>query len=243
MWKAGPEGGKFNSRARPVIAHYNYALRFCSCGLCRELGQGISTPWIPRQGVTLSLHPPIRAPPRYPVQQINHKHVKNMSTSAKASIHIKPCNIAQSEAHNRRDKEYLKSLDPKKIYIRLDLTSKNETYISPRMGGKTLQEYLNMLRDMVKEKTGRAMQEKDVKYKDKNGKTHTRRGSSPLREGVVVIKETTTRRGGASTLSRYISTGTKDTLRTSTVAWDGNRIFTHTSSGTGWTTPPANHAN
>lgn len=115
-----------------------------------------------------------------------------MSTNAKASIHIKPCNIAQSEAHNRRDKEYLKSLDPKKIYIRLDLTSENETYISPGMGGKTLQEYLNMLRDMVKEKTGRAMQEEDVKYKDKNGKTHTRRGSSPLREGVVVIKETTT---------------------------------------------------
>ena len=115
-----------------------------------------------------------------------------MSASAKSSIHIKPCNIAQSEAHNRRDKEYLKSLDPKKIYIRLDLTSENETYISPGMGGKTLQEYLNMLRDMVKEKTGRAMQEEDVKYKDKNGKTHTRRGSSPLREGVVVIKETTT---------------------------------------------------
>ena len=115
-----------------------------------------------------------------------------MSTNAKASIHIKPCNIAQSEAHNRRDKEYLKSLDPKKIYIRLDLTSENETYISPGMGGKTLQEYLNMLRDLVKEKTGRAMQEEDVKYKDKNGKTHSRRGSSPLREGVVVIKETTT---------------------------------------------------
>lgn len=115
-----------------------------------------------------------------------------MGTNAKASIHIKPCNIAQSEAHNRRDKEYLKSLDPKKIYIRLDLTSENETYISPGMGGKTLQEYLNMLRDMVKEKTGRAMQEEDVKYKDKNGKTHSRRGSSPLREGVVVIKETTT---------------------------------------------------
>ena len=49
-----------------------------------------------------------------------------------------------------------------------------------------------MLRDLVKEKTGRAMQEEDVKYKDKNGKTHSRRGSSPLREGVVVIKETTT---------------------------------------------------
>jgi len=40
-----------------------------------------------------------------------------MSTNAKTSIHIKPCNIAQSEAHNRRDKDYLKALDPKKIYL------------------------------------------------------------------------------------------------------------------------------
>ena len=115
-----------------------------------------------------------------------------MSTNAKASIHIKPCNIAQSEAHNRRDKEYLRSLDPKKIYIRLDLTYENETYVSPGMEGKTLLEYLNSLRDMVKDLTGRAMQEKDVEYKDKNGKSHFRRGCSPLREGVVVIKEATT---------------------------------------------------
>lgn len=64
-----------------------------------------------------------------------------MSTSAKASIHIKPCNIAQSEAHNRRDKEYLRSLDPKKIYIRNDLSYKNESYVSPVMNGKSLQEY------------------------------------------------------------------------------------------------------
>ena len=70
--ETGPEGGRFNSRARPVIAHYNYALRSCSCGLCRGPGQGTSVPWIPRQGVTLSLHPPIRAPPRYPVQQFKH---------------------------------------------------------------------------------------------------------------------------------------------------------------------------
>ena len=40
MWKAGPEGGKFNSRACPVIAHYNYTLRLCSCGLSRGLGKG-----------------------------------------------------------------------------------------------------------------------------------------------------------------------------------------------------------
>ena len=61
-----------------------------------------------------------------------------MSTNAKTSIHIKPCNIAQSEAHNRRDKDYLKALDPKKIYIRTDLTHKNESCVSPIMNGKTL---------------------------------------------------------------------------------------------------------
>ena len=114
-----------------------------------------------------------------------------MSTNAKASIHIKPCNIAQSEAHNRRDKEYLRSLDPKKIYIRIDLSYKNESSVSPVMNGKSLQEYYESLKAMVKEKTGRTMQEEDVKYKDKNGKTHSRRGSSPLREGVVIIKENT----------------------------------------------------
>ena len=41
---AGPDGGRFSSRARPVIAHYNYTLRFRSCGLCRGLGQGTPAP-------------------------------------------------------------------------------------------------------------------------------------------------------------------------------------------------------
>ena len=115
-----------------------------------------------------------------------------MSTNAKASIHIKPCNIAQSEAHNRRDKDYLKALDPKKIYIRTDLTHKNETDVSPLMKGKTLQEYYALQRDLVKKMTGRAMQEKDVEYTDKNGKQRVRHGSSPLREGVAIVEENTT---------------------------------------------------
>jgi len=115
-----------------------------------------------------------------------------MSTNAKASIHIKPCNIAQSEAHNRRDNDYLKALDPKKIYIRTDLTHKNESYVSPIMNGKTLQEYYVSQKAVVKELTGRAMQEKDVEYTDKNGKKRVRHGSSPLREGVVIVKENTT---------------------------------------------------
>ena len=107
-----------------------------------------------------------------------------MSTNAKASIHIKPCNIAQSEAHNRRDNDYLKALDPKK--------NKNESYVSPIMNGKTLQEYYVSQKAVVKELTGRAMQEKDVEYTDKNGKKRVRHGSSPLREGVVIVKENTT---------------------------------------------------
>ena len=115
-----------------------------------------------------------------------------MSTNAKTSIHIKPCNIAQSEAHNRRDKDYLKALDPKKIYIRTDLTHKNETYVSSIMNGKTLQEYYALQGILVKKMTGRAMQEKDVEYTDKNGKKRVRHGSSPLREGVAVVEENTT---------------------------------------------------
>ena len=44
---------------------------------------------------------------------------------------------------------------------------------------------------MVKQKTGRAMQEKDVQYTDKNGKVRTRNGASPIRECVVVIEKDT----------------------------------------------------
>ena len=115
-----------------------------------------------------------------------------MNTNATASIHIKPCNIAQSEEHNRRDKEYLKALNPAKIYIHKDLTCQNSTYVPSDMKGTSLQEYYDSLKAMVKAKTGRAMQEKDVEYTDKNGRTRVRKGSSPLREGVAIIMENTT---------------------------------------------------
>ena len=115
-----------------------------------------------------------------------------MNTNATASIHIKPCNIAQSEEHNRRDEEYLKALNPAKIYIRKDLTYQNTTYVPPDLKGTSLQEYYDSLKAMVKVKTGRAMQEKDVEYTDKNGRTRVRKGSSPLREGVAIIMENTT---------------------------------------------------
>ena len=111
---------------------------------------------------------------------------------SKTSIHIKPCNIAQSEAHNRRDKKYLKSLNPDQIYIDTFLTPFNKSYVTPELEFTSLQEYYEELKAMVKEKTGRAMQEKNVEYTDKNGKKRVRKGSSPLREGVAVIEEGTT---------------------------------------------------
>ena len=81
-----------------------------------------------------------------------------MEKIAKASEHIKPCNIAQCERHNRRDEDYIKSLDPARIYVRLELTHNNEIYIAPGMEGVTLQQHYDYLKALVKEKTGRAMQ-------------------------------------------------------------------------------------
>lgn len=100
-----------------------------------------------------------------------------MSKESKASDHVKPCNIAQSEAHNRRDTEYIKSLNPSKLYIRTDLSHRNESYVAPDMECVTLQQHYDAIKCMVKQLTGRAMQEKDILLK--NGKT--RKGASPIR--------------------------------------------------------------
>ena len=118
-----------------------------------------------------------------------------MATTAKASEHIKPCNIAQSERHNRRDADYIASLNPAMLYIRKDLAhlnEVNEVYVAPDMEGVSLQQHYDYIRIMVKQKTGRAMQEKDVKFTDKKGKQRVRQGCSPIREGVVNIKPDTT---------------------------------------------------
>ena len=124
-----------------------------------------------------------------------------MATTAKASEHIKPCNIAQSERHNRRDADYIASLNPARLYIRTELTRDNETYVAPGMEGITLQQHYDNIKALVKEKTGRAMQEKDVEYTDKKGVKRVRKGSSPIREGVVNIKPDTT----MDDLLRYVN--------------------------------------
>ena len=115
-----------------------------------------------------------------------------MSTTAKASDHVKPCNIEQSERHNRRDADYIASLNPRTLYVRTELSHNNESYVVPDLKGVTLQQHYDAIKAMVKQKTGRAMQEKKVTVIGKNGKTKERNGSSPIRESVVNIKPDTT---------------------------------------------------
>ena len=111
----------------------------------------------------------------------------------KTSVNIKPCNIGSSEAHNRRTAEYLANIRKEKFYIRRDLMSGNERWVSPDFGEATLADRYNRIAAMVKEKTGRAMQTKDrERVNKKTGKVTIVRGSTPLKEGVVVIKEDTT---------------------------------------------------
>lgn len=83
---------------------------------------------------------------------------------SKTSIHIEPCKIGSSEQHNQR----LKHLD----YVRPDLSHQNERWV----GVADLPAHLNDLKTLVKDKTGRKMQAK----------------ATPIREGVVVIKQDTT---------------------------------------------------
>ena len=111
----------------------------------------------------------------------------------KTSINIKPCNIGSSEAHNRRTAEYLANIRKEKFYIRTDLMAGNETWVAPDFSEATLTDRYNQIAAMVKEKTGRAMQTKDrERVNKKTGKVTIVRGSTPLKEGVVVIKDDTT---------------------------------------------------
>lgn len=110
-----------------------------------------------------------------------------------ASDHIKPCNIGQSEAHNLRTKEYLAHINKSNIYVRTDLMPQNESWRSPMLGDRSLQDYHDLLARLVKEKTGRALQTKErTRVDKKTGKVIKVSGSSPIRESVVVCKEDTT---------------------------------------------------
>ena len=112
--------------------------------------------------------------------------------ATKSSIHIKPCNVASSEAHNRRTAEYMRNIGKSQVYVVSELSANNEQWINPDFGSPELQAHYEDIKRMVKEKTGRAMQEKERERKGKNGKIIKVAGCSPIREGVLLIRPDTT---------------------------------------------------
>ncbi|WP_301886033.1 mobilization protein, partial [Bacteroides caecimuris] len=103
-----------------------------------------------------------------------------------------PCNIASSEAHNRRTAEYMRNIGESRIYVVPELSTDNEQWINPDFGTPELRTHYDNIKQMVKEKTGRAMQEKERERKGKNGKIIKVAGCSPIREGVLLIRADTT---------------------------------------------------
>ena len=112
--------------------------------------------------------------------------------ATKSSIHIKSCNIASSEVHNRRTAEYMRNIGESRIYVVPELSTNNEQWINPDFGTPELRTHYDNIKQMVKEKTGRAMQEKERERKGKNGKIIKVAGCSPIREGVLLIRPDTT---------------------------------------------------
>lgn len=213
----GLGGEAERTKACRVIAHYNYTLRFRSCG------PRAARPMEPRSGVTLSRHPPLRAfipknldeevtlsldspakaLPRHPVRYYisllaSNSSSKKTTMAETASDHIAPCNTQTSEAHNRRSAEYMAQINKDNIYVRRDLTPHNEVWVADEIAvidkhdGKVLQTVYDNLAVLVKQMTGRKMQEKmREKVNPKTGKKVRVNGSSPIREGVVLMKDDT----------------------------------------------------
>ena len=131
--------------------------------------------------------------PKNPTAEANKViKYKQKTMATKSSIHIKPCNIASSEAHNRRTAEYMRNIGESRIYVVSKLSTDNEQWVNPDFGTTELRTHYDNIKRMVKEKTGRAMQEKERERKGKNGKIIKVAGCSPIREGVLLIRADTT---------------------------------------------------
>ena len=86
----------------------------------------------------------------------------------------------------------MRNIGESKIYVVSEFSGDNEQWINPDFGNSDLQVHYDNIKKMVKEKTGRAMQEKERERKGKNGKITKVAGCSPIREGVLLIKPDTT---------------------------------------------------
>ena len=79
----------------------------------------------------------------------------------------------------------MRHIGESRTYVVPELSTDNEQWINPDFGSPDLRMHYDNIRQMVKEKTGRAMQEKERERKGKNGKIVKIAGCSPIREGLV----------------------------------------------------------
>lgn len=86
----------------------------------------------------------------------------------------------------------MRNIAKSRIYIVPELSAGNEQWVNQNFGSPDLQKHYDNIKRMVKEKTGRAMQEKERERKGKNGKIIKVAGCSPIREGVMLIRPDTT---------------------------------------------------
>jgi len=86
----------------------------------------------------------------------------------------------------------MRNIGESRIYVVPELSIDNEQWINPDFGTSELRTHYDNIKRMVKEKTGRAMQEKERERKGKNGKIIKVAGCSPIREGVLLIRPDTT---------------------------------------------------
>ena len=86
----------------------------------------------------------------------------------------------------------MRNIGKSKVYVVSELSANNEQWINLNFGNPELQAHYEDIKRMVKEKTGRTMQEKERERKGKNGKIIKVAGCSPIREGVLLIRPDTT---------------------------------------------------
>ena len=74
----------------------------------------------------------------------------------------------------------MRNIGESRIYVVPELSTDNEQWINPDFGTPELRTHYDNIKQMVKEKTGRAMQEKERERKGKNGKIIKVAGLPPL---------------------------------------------------------------
>ena len=90
--------------------------------------------------------------------------------ATKSSIHIKPCNVASSEAHNRRTAEYMRNIGKSKVYVVSELSANNEQWINPDFGNPELQAHYEDIKRMVRKRQVVPCRKRSVSAKGRTAK-------------------------------------------------------------------------